>query len=46
MESKSGARRWHCHAVVTFPVEVEGPVLAGAGRFKGYGLFRPLREEA
>lgn len=46
MESKSGARRWHCHAVVTFPVEVEGPVLAGAGRFKGYGFFRPLREEA
>lgn len=45
MESRSGARRWHCHAVVSFAVEIEGPVLAGAGRFKGYGLFRPLREE-
>ncbi len=45
LESKTGSRRWHCHAVITFPVDVEGPVLCGAGRFRGYGFFRPLRSE-
>jgi CRISPR-associated protein Csb2 len=38
-------RRFHLHAVVTFSEEVEGPVIAGAGRFYGYGLFRPVGEE-
>jgi CRISPR-associated protein Csb2 len=44
-ESKTGARRWHCHSVVTFPMEVEGPVVAGAGRYRGYGFFCPLVSE-
>ena len=34
--------RYQVHTVVTFPLPVEGPVLAGRGRFRGYGLFRPL----
>lgn len=39
-----GAARWHIHAELEFPVEVEGPVLLGAGRFRGYGLCRPRKE--
>src|SRR5579885_218628 len=37
-------RRFHIHALVVFDREVRGPVLAGAGRFYGYGLFRRVRE--
>lgn len=38
---KEGGRRHHVHAVLTFPRPVCGPVLVGAGRFRGYGLCRP-----
>ena len=37
-----GGRMHHSHAVVQFPEPVIGPVLIGAGRFRGYGLCRPL----
>ena len=40
--SASGKRRWHSHVVVTFAEPVPGPVLLGAGRFRGYGFLRPL----
>lgn len=40
-----GRRRWHVHAVLTFAERVTGPLLLGAGRFRGYGFCRPLREE-
>lgn len=33
------------HAIMTFPSEVVGPVLVGAGRYRGYGFCRPLPEE-
>ena len=33
------------HAEVEFPVKVRGPVLIGAGRYAGYGVCRPGREE-
>lgn len=36
-------RRWHTHAVVSFDVPVTGPVLIGAGRYRGYGFFRPMK---
>ena len=35
-------RRSHSHAVVIFDQPVSGPVLLGAGRFRGYGLCRPI----
>ena len=35
-------QRWHTHAILTFDQPVAGPVLLGAGRFKGYGFCRPL----
>ena len=37
-----GGRRRHGHAVVVFDEPVCGPVLIGAGRFRGYGLCRPM----
>jgi CRISPR-associated protein Csb2 len=40
------ARRFHTHALIVFSEPVIGPVLVGAGRYRGYGLCRPLREEA
>jgi CRISPR-associated protein Csb2 len=33
-------RRFHLHVLVTFGSPVGGPMIAGAGRFYGYGLFR------
>ena len=40
----SGGRRSHNHAVIVFDEPVRGPVLLGAGRFRGYGLCRPMDE--
>jgi CRISPR-associated protein Csb2 len=37
-----GGRMHHAHAVLVFDRKVRGPVLIGAGRFRGYGLCRPL----
>jgi CRISPR-associated protein Csb2 len=33
------------HATLTFGKPVEGPILLGAGRYLGLGLFRPLRDD-
>jgi CRISPR-associated protein Csb2 len=35
-------QRYHCHARVRFDRPVSGPLIAGAGRYYGYGLFRAL----
>ena len=37
-----GGRQSHAHAVIVFDEPVAGPVLVGAGRFRGYGLCRPM----
>ncbi len=39
---KDNGRMHHSHAVIIFDQEVQGPVILGAGRFRGYGLCRPL----
>ena len=39
-----GGRRSHGHAVIVFDEPVRGPVLIGAGRFRGYGLCRPMEQ--
>lgn len=39
---RDGGRLAHTHAVLRFDQPVAGPVLLGAGRFRGYGLCRPL----
>ena len=38
---KTGGNRHHTHAIISFETEVRGPVLLGAGRYRGYGLCRP-----
>ena len=38
-------RLQHSHAVVTFADPVGGPVILGAGRYRGYGMCRPIRWE-
>jgi CRISPR-associated protein Csb2 len=35
-------QRYHCHVRVRFDQDVAGPLVAGAGRYYGYGLFRAL----
>ena len=40
-KSDGGLQR-HAHAVVIFEEPVQGPVALGAGRFRGYGLCRPM----
>lgn len=43
LERKDGnGKRNHSHAVIIFDTQVQGPVVVGAGRFRGYGLFRPM----
>lgn len=34
--------RVHLHVTLSFAEKVVGPLLLGAGRFRGYGLFAPL----
>ena len=45
MRKNGGGRRSHNHAVIVFDEPVRGPVLVGAGRFRGYGLCRPMDEK-
>jgi len=42
---RDGGRQMHAHAVILFKEPVAGPVLLGAGRFRGYGLCRPMDED-
>ena len=37
-----GGRQSHSHAILIFDEPVRGPVTVGAGRFRGYGLCRPM----
>lgn len=41
VRKSDGGLRHHSHAVIVFDEQVRGPVLVGAGRFRGYGLCRP-----
>jgi CRISPR-associated protein Csb2 len=46
LERKDGSRRRHTHVIVVFDQPVGGPVLIGAGRYRGYGVCRPMEQEA
>lgn len=39
---KDGSQCRHTHAILIFDRPVVGPVLLGVGRYRGYGLCRPL----
>jgi len=40
--SDGKTRRMQTHALLEFEHTVQGPVLLGAGRFRGYGLCKPI----
>lgn len=40
----SGEHKQTVHVALTFAEKVRGPVLLGAGRYLGYGLFLPVRD--
>ena len=42
IRKKDNGKQSHNHAIIVFDEPVNGPVLIGAGRFKGYGLCRPM----
>jgi CRISPR-associated protein Csb2 len=42
---KDGSECRHTHAILIFDRPIIGPVLLGAGRYRGYGLCRPLERE-
>ena len=42
VRKKDNGKQSHNHAIIMFDEPVNGPVLIGAGRFKGYGLCRPM----
>jgi len=35
----------HTHAIITFDQPIRGPLLLGAGRYRGYGLCRAVPEQ-
>ncbi len=43
MTRKDGSERRHAHAIMIFDKPVSGPVAIGAGRYRGYGVCRPLK---
>ena len=42
IRKRDNGRQSHAHAVIAFDAPVTGPVLVGAGRFRGYGLCKPV----
>jgi CRISPR-associated protein Csb2 len=42
LRRKDGSQRRHTHAILIFAESVRGPILIGAGRYRGYGLCRPM----
>jgi CRISPR-associated protein Csb2 len=42
LRRKDGAPRRHTHGILIFDEPVCGPVILGAGRYRGYGVCRPM----
>jgi CRISPR-associated protein Csb2 len=42
LRRRDGSSRRHLHTVIEFATPIVGPLILGAGRFVGYGLFRPV----
>lgn len=45
LKRKDGSERRQTHAILVFDSPVCGPILVGAGRFRGYGVFRQMNEK-
>jgi CRISPR-associated protein Csb2 len=46
LRRKDGGERRQAHAILVFEERVVGPVVIGAGRYRGYGVCRPVNAEA
>ena len=46
LRRKDGSERRHTHAILVFDEAVRGPLIIGAGRYRGYGLCRPMKIES
>jgi len=46
LRRKDGSERRHTHAILLFDEAVRGPIIIGAGRYRGYGLCRPIGMES
>jgi CRISPR-associated protein Csb2 len=42
LRRKDDSERRHAHSILVFDQPVRGPILLGAGRYRGYGLCRPI----
>jgi CRISPR-associated protein Csb2 len=42
LQRKDGGLRRHVHAILVFDEAVCGPMILGAGRYRGYGACRPM----
>lgn len=45
LRRKDGSERRHGHAILVFNEAVVGPVVIGAGRYRSYGVCRPMDAE-
>jgi len=43
LKREDGGERRHSHVILVFDEPVCGPMLIGAGRFRGHGVCRPIR---
>lgn len=44
LRRKDDSERRHTHVILVFEQPVCGPIVIGAGRYRGYGFFRPMIE--
>jgi CRISPR-associated protein Csb2 len=44
LRRKDGTPRRHSHVILRFEEPICGPVILGAGRYRGYGVCRPMDE--
>jgi CRISPR-associated protein Csb2 len=44
LRRKDGTARRHTHVILVFDKPVCGPMILGAGRYRGYGVCRPMHE--
>lgn len=45
LRRKDNSERRHTHVILDFGQRVRGPIVLGAGRYRGYGFLRPLRDQ-
>jgi CRISPR-associated protein Csb2 len=46
LRRKDGSEHRHAHAIIVFDEPVRGPIMIGAGRYRGYGFCRTMETES